>query len=90
MAEKQLSDPSMTPDDALALDLVLGILRDPDRAEAQDRAANDPAFAALVAAHRARLFPAGDVPDGVTSLEVPPRDDSWNAIATRLPRPPGD
>ena len=90
MTDQPLSDPDMTPDDALALDLALGILRDPERIEALRRVDIDPVFAALAAEHRARLFPATDTVPGVSSLEISPRSESWTAISDRLARKGAD
>jgi anti-sigma-K factor RskA len=90
MTEQPLSDPEMTPDDALALDLVLGILRDPDRTAALRRIDTDPDFAALAAGHRARLLAPTDAVPGVSSLEIAPRSESWAAISSRLPRKDAD
>ena len=90
MNDQPLAHPEMTPDDALALDLALGILHDPDRTAALRRVDTDPTFAALAAGHRARLLaPTGAVP-GVPSLEIAPRSESWTAISSGLPRTDAD
>ena len=84
MTDRHFSDPDMTADEALALDLVLGVLRAPDRSQAERRSLSDPAFAALVAGHRKRLFPAGERSTGEPLREQQPRDSTWDAIKARL------
>jgi anti-sigma-K factor RskA len=81
MTDRHSSD----PDDALALDLVLGVLRAPDQALAERRSETEPAFAARVAAHRTRLFPAGDSSSAAPPAEKRPRALVWANIKARLP-----
>jgi anti-sigma-K factor RskA len=75
--------PGPDSDDALALDLVLGILRPPLLAMAQARAATDAGFAARVTGHVARLQLSPDAP----TLPIEPRAETWHAIAARLAKP---
>ncbi|WP_404373766.1 hypothetical protein AB5I39_08660 [Sphingomonas sp. MMS24-J45] len=73
-------------DQALALDLALGILVEPEHGHAVERCGGDDAFAALVTGYRAMLdhadeavsFDADDAP-GIT-----PSDATWAAIQARI------
>ena len=67
-------------DEALALDFVLQILIEPLRTLAEQRTAQDPAFADLVAKYRARLAETGDA----TVDEVMPDPQSWSAVRARI------
>lgn len=77
-------DHSRLPEDELiAAELALGVLSEPERTAAAERAAREPAFARMVAAWEERLAPwAGEI-DEVTP---PPR--VWDAIASALPAQP--
>jgi hypothetical protein len=66
-------------DDALAQDLVLGILPDAEREAAERREAAEPAFAQLVQAWRQRL---ALLPDPVEPV-APPKD-VWDRISARI------
>ena len=85
MTDRHPSDQGMTADDALALDLVLGILRAPDLALAERRRLTDPAFAALVEAHRIQLLLLNDGSAGGPPAEEHPRASTWAGIKARLP-----
>lgn len=85
MTGQLFSDPDMSADDALALDLVLGVLRTSDRDRAEQRFRNEPPFAALVSAHRTRLYGTGDYAAGTPPNAVKPRVATWDAIKARLP-----
>ncbi len=74
----------MTVDDTLALDLVLGILRAPDLALAERRSLTDPAFAALVEAHRTQLLLLNDGSAEGPPAKEPPRASTWAGIKARL------
>jgi anti-sigma-K factor RskA len=71
------------PEDELrAAEYALGVLAGPERAEAENRVAREPAFAARVAAWEERLSPwAGEI------AEVEPPPYVWNRIAAALPAP---
>lgn len=69
-------------DEALALDFVLEILIEPLRTLTEQRAAQDPAFADLVAQARTRLAEADDA----AVEEVTPRPQSWDAVRARIER----
>lgn len=79
--------PDPDSDDALALDLVLGILRPPLLAMAQARAATDAGFAARVTAYAARLQLSQDTLPDAPTLPIEPRAETWHAIAARLAKP---
>lgn len=55
-------------DDMLAAELAMGLLEDAERAKTRDRAARDPAFAALVRNWEARLSHMADLPP----VDAPP------------------
>lgn len=57
--------PELTDDKALAAEHALGVLTAPERAQAERRMARDPAFAADVAAWRARLAPLAEAVEAV-------------------------
>jgi anti-sigma-K factor RskA len=67
------------PDQALAADLVLGVLTAADRQAAEQRAVADPEFARLVAAFRQRLEILPEPIEPVT-----PHEAVWDHIATRI------
>jgi anti-sigma-K factor RskA len=71
--------PSGDSDNALAEDLVLGILPDAEREAAERREAVDPAFALLVQAWRQRL---ALLPDPVEPIAPPKR--VWDRISARI------
>lgn len=66
--------------EALAAEHALGVLTGAERAEAEARAARDPAFAAKVDAWRIRLAPLAD-----EIAPVAPPSHAWDRIAARLP-----
>ena len=78
MTEGTDAVPEAERDDALAGELVLGLLEDAERDAARDRAATDPAFAARVLAWEARLVPLADLPP------LPPPPASRAALLARL------
>jgi anti-sigma-K factor RskA len=59
--------PDLTEDEALAAEHALGVLNARERADAEQRMARDPAFAADVEAWRARLAPMLDSIEPVTA-----------------------
>jgi anti-sigma-K factor RskA len=73
--------PTQQEDDALAGDLVLGILSDAEREAAERREAAEPAFARLVSAWRQRLALLPDPIEPVT----PPKG-VWDRIAALIGR----
>lgn len=92
-------DDHLTPEeerDALAAELVLGLLEGQGRADALQLSLRDPGFAALVRAWEAKLSPLHDewaeaepgeaVWDGIASRLSGQRSYSVTAIATRLRR----
>lgn len=87
MADPRDPAPDPDSDDALALDLVLGILRPPLLAVAQARAATDAGFAARVMAHTARLHLSPDALPDAPTLPIEPRAETWHAIAARMAKP---
>lgn len=66
--------------DTLAAELALGVLDAVERAQAEARAAADPAFAAEAAAWSARLHPLAE-----EAPPVEPGPDLWSRIAAALP-----
>ncbi len=72
--------PDLTEAEALAAEHALGVLGARERAEAEQRMARDPAFAADVEAWRARLAP---MIDGVRAVEPP--QGLWARIELSLP-----
>ncbi|HEY4142023.1 MAG TPA: anti-sigma factor [Pseudolabrys sp.] len=69
----------MPEDDLLAAELALGVLADAERAAAQSRAAQEPSFAALVAAWEERLAPlAAEIAD----LPAPPQ--IWERVTAAI------
>ncbi len=76
----------LSPDQALALDLALGILIEPLLGRAVDRRAHDEAFDSLVAGYREMLdrtedSPSFDLDDGVG---ITPSSDTWAIVQARL------
>ena len=70
----------MPDDELLAAEHALGVLAGAEHAAAAERAAREPAFAALVAAWEERLAPwAGEIG------EIAPPAHVWDAIAAALP-----
>lgn len=72
--------PDLSDLETLAAEHALGVLSGPERAQAEARAARDPAFAALVEAWRERLSPM--------LAEIPPAEPSvaiWRQIDRALP-----
>jgi anti-sigma-K factor RskA len=72
--------PELSDLEALAAEHALGVLTTPERAEAEARAARDPAFAALVDAWRQRLAPLLGAATPVT-----PGPAVWAAVERALP-----
>ena len=73
---------SMSEDELLAAEYVLGVLAGADRAAAERLLQRDAKFAAMVAAWEQRLTPwAREIAD------VSPPPQVWEAIATALPAP---
>jgi anti-sigma-K factor RskA len=72
--------PELSALEALAAEHALGVLSEPERAQAEARLAGDPAFAALVEAWRERLAP---LLDAVPAVEPPAA--VWSRIARALP-----
>ena len=74
---------SMSEDELLAAEYVLGVLAGADRAAAERLLQRDAKFAAMVAAWEQRLTPwAREIAD------VSPPPQVWEAIAAALPTPP--
>ncbi len=77
------ADGGLSPDQALALDYVLGILTEPLLSEAVSRYEDEEGFALLVASYRARL----DAEDDAIEIDAPdtilPFPETWAAIAAR-------
>jgi anti-sigma-K factor RskA len=77
---------SLLPDQALALDFVLGVLRAPLLNQAKDRLIDDAVFRDLVDGYRAVLDSL--VSPAVTGREAaasePPSPDVWAAIEARV------
>jgi anti-sigma-K factor RskA len=67
------------PDDALAVDFILGTLNEADRIRVENRLTADAAFAERVAAWRQRLQPLAE-----PIAPVAPPDDAWDRIAARI------
>ncbi len=76
----------MSPDQALALDLALGILVEPLLGRAVDRSAHDEAFGILVAGYRAMLYRADDAAsfDVDAGAGITPSGDTWAAVQARI------
>jgi len=72
--------PDLSDAEAFAAEHALGVLSGPERAEAEQRMARDPAFAATVEAWRQRLAP---MLDGVADVAPPAR--IWPRIERALP-----
>jgi anti-sigma-K factor RskA len=72
--------PDLSDDEALAAEHALGVLSGPERAQAEARAARDPAFAAQVDAWRDRLAPMLD-----DLAPVAPPAQVWARIEAALP-----
>ncbi len=81
MNAKAPSDPPPGSDEALAADLVLGVLSDSERDCAERKAAAEPDFAQLVAEWRRRLAP---LPEPVQLVEPPRR--LWDRIVAEISR----
>lgn len=73
----------MTADEALALDLVLGILVEPDLSGALTRAGEDAAFGALVSKYQ-HLIDAEQAGSEGIGTTIEPRSETWDAIRVRL------
>ena len=72
--------PDLTEHEALAAEHALGVLDARERADAENRMARDPAFAADVEAWRQRLAPMLD-----SVAAVPAPQGTWQRIERRLP-----
>lgn len=70
-------------DEALALDLVLGILVEPDLGQALERLDEDAAFALLVSKYRLRLG-AGSMSGGASYAAIKPPSSTWKAILAKI------
>jgi anti-sigma-K factor RskA len=78
-----VTDHSGLPEDELlAAEFALGVLTQAERADAAQRQAREPQFAALVAAWEERLAPLA-----ARIEEVTPAAQVWDAIAAQLPAP---
>ncbi len=72
-------DQDWTEQEALAAEYALGVLDTAERRAAEDLAARDPAFAALVARWRAEIEPMVE-----TVAAVPPSADLWSRIDAEI------
>ncbi|MBL8769970.1 MAG: anti-sigma factor [Phenylobacterium sp.] len=72
--------PDLSEAEALAAEHALGVLNARERADAETRMAQDPAFAADVEAWRQRLAPMLD-----SVKAIPPPSDTWARIERLLP-----
>lgn len=81
MSEIAQDGPNDPTDEELALDYVLDILVEPLLSHAERRKAQEPAFAALIAKHAARLS-EGDGTDAAS--EISPLPQSWDMIRARI------
>jgi anti-sigma-K factor RskA len=77
------SEGRLSPDQALALDFVLGLLDEPELNEAVRRYEAEEAFARLVASYRARLGAQDDAMESGDSEMVTPKPETWTEIAAR-------
>ncbi|MGH7041672.1 MAG: hypothetical protein ACREFY_06030, partial [Acetobacteraceae bacterium] len=68
--------------DMLAAEYVLGTLDEAERAEARRLIETDPGFADGVRAWERRLAPLSRIPP-----QIPPPDDLWQRIETRIAAP---
>lgn len=76
----------LSADEALALDLALGILAATLRDQAVDRCGRDEAFGSLVASYREMLGRADDSEsfDVDDRAGIPPSDTTWAAVQARI------
>ena len=72
--------PELSETEALAAEHALGVLSSAERRAAEQRMAEEPAFAALVEAWRERLAPMSD-----RLSPVAPPDRVWAAVLRALP-----
>jgi anti-sigma-K factor RskA len=78
-----LDHSGMPADELLAAELALGVLAGPERTQAEQRRAREPAFDALVVAWEERLAPWAAEID-----EAAPPPQVWDNIAAQLPAQP--
>lgn len=73
----------LSPDQALALDYVLGILMEPLLSEAAQRCVAEEAFALLVTSFRTRIEAEGDAMDHEEAATMAPLPETWASIQAR-------
>jgi len=84
VADVALGGPDMSADEALALDLALGILLQPLLGVAEARRREDADFRRLVEQIEARLFEEEAINSDRQRGNVSPRAETWNAILTQI------
>lgn len=73
----------ISADEALALDLALGILAEPDLGQALERLDEDAPFALLVSRYRLRLG-TGSMRGAARYTPIKPPSGTWKAILSRI------
>lgn len=84
MADVALGGPDMSADEALALDLALGILLQPLLGVAEARRREDADFRRLVEQIEARLFQEEAINNDRRTADISPHPETWNAILTQI------
>lgn len=84
VADVPLGGANMSADEALALDLALGILIQPLLGVAEARCRVDADFRRMVEQIEARLFQEEAINNDQRTGEISPRPETWNAILTQI------
>lgn len=84
VADFALGGPDMSADEALALDLALGILLQPLLGVAEARRREDEDFRRLVERIETRLFQEEAIDDDRRTADISPRPETWNAILGQI------
>jgi len=84
VADVALGGPDMSADEALALDLALGILLQPLLGVAEARRREDADFRRLVEQIEVRLFQEEAINSDWRTADVSPRPETWNAILSQI------
>ena len=84
VADVALGGPDMSADEALALDLALGILLQPLLGVAEARRREDADFRRLVERIETRLFQEEAINSDRRTGNVSPRPETWSAILTQI------
>jgi anti-sigma-K factor RskA len=84
VADVALGGPDMSADEALALDLALGILVEPLLGVAEARRREDADFRRLVERIETRLSEEEAINSDRRTGDISPRPETWNAILTQI------